>query len=47
MADAMSTAVSVMGPARGLRFVDDTPGAAALFVELTPDGAKQLSSRRW
>ncbi len=47
MSDALSTAVGVMGAERGLRLIDETPGTAALFVELTPAGVKTLSSRRW
>jgi thiamine biosynthesis lipoprotein ApbE len=47
MSDALSTAVGVMDSTRGLRLVDDTPGAAALFVELTSGGARTLRSRRW
>jgi thiamine biosynthesis lipoprotein len=31
-ADALSTAVFVLGPRRGLALVDSTPGADALFV---------------
>jgi thiamine biosynthesis lipoprotein len=45
--DALSTAVAVMGPDRGLRLVDGIPGAAALFVELTPAGVSQRRSKRW
>lgn len=47
MSDALSTAVAVMGAERGLRLVDRTPGAAALFVELTPAGRVERRSRRW
>ena len=46
-ADALSTAVGVMGVERGLALVDDTPHAAALYVEMTPDGVKQHRSKRW
>ena len=45
--DALSTAAGVMGADRGLRLVDDTPGASALFVELTSAGVKELRSVRW
>jgi thiamine biosynthesis lipoprotein len=45
--DALSTAANVMGPDRGLRLVDGTPGASALFVELTPTGLNELRSKRW
>jgi thiamine biosynthesis lipoprotein len=45
--DGLSTAVGVLGAERGLRLVDQTPGAAALFVELTPSGVVTSQSRRW
>ncbi len=47
LSDALSTAVAVMGAERGLRLVDGTPGAAALFVELTAAGIVEHRSRRW
>jgi FAD:protein FMN transferase len=47
MSDALSTAVGVMGAERGLRLVDDTPGAGALFVESTPAGVRERRSTRW
>jgi thiamine biosynthesis lipoprotein len=47
MSDALSTAVGVLGAERGLRLVEETPGAAALFVELTPAGVVKKQSRRW
>jgi FAD:protein FMN transferase len=46
-ADALETTVYVMGPERGLKLVDDTPGAAAIFVRLTPDGIKTFESSRF
>ena len=33
------------GPERGLKLVDETPGAAAIFVRLTPDGSRRSSRR--
>jgi thiamine biosynthesis lipoprotein len=47
LADALSTAVGVMGADRGLRLIEETPGAAALFVELTSSGVVTRRSRRW
>jgi FAD:protein FMN transferase len=47
MSDALSTAAGVMGTERGRRLVDDTPGAAALFVEFTAAGVVERRSRRW
>ena len=46
-ADALATAVKVLGAARGLPVVDDTEGAAALVVEDTPEGPRLSRSKRW
>jgi thiamine biosynthesis lipoprotein len=46
-ADALETTVYVMGPERGLKLIDDTPGAAAIFVRSTPDGIKTFESSRF
>ncbi len=46
-ADALATAVKVLGAARGLQVVDDTEGAAALVVEDTPEGPRLSRSKRW
>ncbi len=43
-ADALATAVMVMGPRPGLAFVDSLPGRECLIITAT--GA-QLSSRHW
>jgi FAD:protein FMN transferase len=45
--DPLSTAVSVLGPEKGLKLIEATPGAAALIV-LTVDGKPRLyESARW
>jgi thiamine biosynthesis lipoprotein len=46
-ADALETTVYVMGPERGLKLVDDTPGASGIFVRLTPKGIKTFESSRF
>jgi FAD:protein FMN transferase len=46
-ADALETAAYLLGPERGLKLVDDTPGAAALFQRLTPEGVKTFESSRF
>ncbi len=46
-ADGLSTAVSVLGPERGLALVDQTPGAAALMLRATPKGIEMPRSARW
>ncbi|KEF35197.1 nosX protein [Deinococcus sp. RL] len=43
-ADALATALSVLGPAEGLALAERTPGAAALLV--TREG-ERYASRRW
>jgi len=45
--DALSTAAGVMGADRGLRLVDGTPGASALFVEVVSARVKEVRSMRW
>ena len=47
MADALETTVYIMGPERGLKLVDETPGAAAIFVRLTPEGIETFESSRF
>ena len=37
----------VMGPERGLKLVDQTPGAAAVFIRATADGIKTFESSRF
>lgn len=40
-ADSLATAVSVLGPAAGLRLVDQTPDAAAFVVQVADDDAAE------
>jgi FAD:protein FMN transferase len=46
-ADALETTVYVMGPERGLKLVDETPGGSAIFVRSTPEGIKSFESSRF
>ncbi len=46
-ADALATAVSVLGPERGLKLIDSQPCAAALFVTLNHDRLTTRPSARW
>ena len=46
-ADALSTAVSVLGPERGLKLVEETPGAAAHLVRKPAGKIEFLESARW
>jgi FAD:protein FMN transferase len=47
VADALETTVYILGPERGLKLVDETPGAAAIFVRSTPEGLKTWESSRF
>jgi thiamine biosynthesis lipoprotein len=46
-ADGLATAVSVIGAARGLKFVDSKPGVAALIVKRGANGPDVLESSRF
>jgi thiamine biosynthesis lipoprotein len=46
-ADALDTAVSVMGAIKGLTLVESTPGAAVLVVEETDGVTRAHESSRW
>jgi thiamine biosynthesis lipoprotein len=46
-ADALATAVSVLGPQRGLALIDATPGAAALVLHANGDQVEVHRSKRW
>jgi FAD:protein FMN transferase len=47
LSDALATAASVLGPARGSRLVESTPGAAALFTQATAEGVSAVQTKRW
>ncbi len=46
-ADALETAAYLLGPDHGLRLVDETPGAAALYQRATPGGIQTFESSRF
>jgi thiamine biosynthesis lipoprotein len=46
-ADALETTVYILGPERGLKLVDQTPGAAGVFVRKVGDGIKTFESARF
>jgi FAD:protein FMN transferase len=46
-ADALASAVSVLGPEKGIALVDQTPGAAALVVRSVEDKVETHVSTRW
>jgi thiamine biosynthesis lipoprotein len=46
-ADALATAVSVLGPERGLDLVETEKGAAAWMAQETPAGVRRTHSRGW
>jgi thiamine biosynthesis lipoprotein ApbE len=46
-ADSLATAVSVLGPAAGLKLVDETPDAAALIVRVENGKPATYESKRF
>ena len=46
-ADALATAVSVLGPERGMKLIDSRPCVAALFATLDDDRLVTRESSRW
>jgi thiamine biosynthesis lipoprotein len=46
-ADPLATAACVLGPERGLKLIEETPGAAALFVWKTEKGEETITSKRF
>ncbi len=46
-ADALETTAYLLGPERGLKLVDDTPGCAALYQRVTPEGVRTFESSRF
>ncbi len=46
-ANGLSTSVSVLGPVRGLKLVEETPGAAAHIVRQPGEKIEVLESARW
>ena len=46
-ADGLDTAISVLGPERGLALIESSPGAAALIVRRTSAGTTALPSARF
>jgi thiamine biosynthesis lipoprotein len=47
IANGLTTAISVLGPERGLKLVEATPGAAAHVVRKPGDKIEALDSSRW
>jgi thiamine biosynthesis lipoprotein len=46
-ADALETSAYLLGPEKGLKLIEETPGAAALYLRLTPEGLKTFESSRF
>lgn len=46
-ADSLATAVTVLGPGRGLPLVDSIEGAAALVIRPKEGGEETIESKRW
>lgn len=47
VADALATAVSVLGPDRGLKLIDETPGMAAYLMRWVDGKLETRQSARW
>jgi thiamine biosynthesis lipoprotein len=47
LADGLATAASVLGPERGIQLIDQTPGAAAIFVWIEDGEVKTKESARF
>lgn len=47
LADGLATAVSVLGPRKGIELIEDTPGAAAMVVWLENEQTKTVQSLRF
>jgi thiamine biosynthesis lipoprotein len=45
--DSLATAASVLGPKRGLKLIDQTPGAAALFIQGSGNQIHAFESKHW
>ena len=46
-ADGLDTAACILGPEKGLALIESTPGAAGLFVRITPEGQEIRESKGW
>ena len=46
-ADGLDTAACILGPDKGLALIESTPGAAGLFVRITPEGQEVRESKGW
>lgn len=46
-ADSYATAASILGPERGMRLIEDTPGASMLVVRVEAGKAMTWKSSRW
>jgi thiamine biosynthesis lipoprotein len=46
-ADPLTKVPCVLGPKKGMKLIDDTPGAAALMIRKTEKGTETFESKRW
>jgi thiamine biosynthesis lipoprotein len=46
-ADALETSVYLLGPEKGLKLIEETPGAAAIYTRSTPEGIRTFVSSRF
>jgi thiamine biosynthesis lipoprotein len=45
--DALATAASVLGPAKGSKLIESTRGAAGLFTQTTAEGVSAVETNQW
>ncbi len=45
--DSLATALSVLGPEKGMDLIEATAGASAFYVRATDQGFQVVTSRRW
>lgn len=46
-ADALETSAYLLGPEKGLKLIDDIPGAAAIYTRKAPEGVVRFESKRF
>jgi thiamine biosynthesis lipoprotein len=46
-ADGLDTAACILGPEKGLALIESTPGAAGLFVRISPNGQEIRETKGW
>jgi FAD:protein FMN transferase len=45
--DGLSSAVAILGPEKGLKLIENTPGVAAFIVRMVDGKEKTYESSKW